>query len=389
MKVGVIKESFPGERRVALVPAALATLRKKGLEVLVEAGAGVAAGYADAAFTAAGAAIEPDRRQVVAAADILIQVRGPGANPTHGAADLSLTHPGQVLVGLLDPLGAPQNVVELARAGVTAFALELLPRITRAQAMDVLSSMANLAGYKAVLIAANAAPRLFPMMMTAAGTIVAAKVLVLGAGVAGLQAIATARRLGAVVEAYDVRPEVREQVHSVGGKFVDLGLETQELADKGGYAKAQSAEFLARQQEALAQFVRAADVVITTAQVPGRRAPTLVTRAMMRGMKPGAVVVDLAAEQGGNCEPTRAGETVDLDGVSIIGPLGLPSTLAFHASQLYAKNVATFLLGLLDKEGGLALRLDDEIIRDTLVTRDGDIVSPRVRHAQEARQKTA
>jgi len=272
----------------------------------------------------------------------------------------------------------------LAERRLTAFALELIPRISRAQSMDALSSMASLAGYKAVLLAAAHAPRVLPMMMTPAGTLSPAKVLILGAGVAGLQAIATAKRLGAVVEAYDVRPEVREQVQSVGGRFVDLGLDTRELADKSGYAKAASAEVLAAQQERLAQFVRAADVVITTAQVPGRRAPVLLTAAMQKGMKPGSVIVDLAAEQGGNCALTQPGETIEVDGVIILGPVNLPSSLPFHASQLYAKNVSTFLLGLVDEHGQLAPRLDDEIIAATLVTRDGAVVSARVREAAAA-----
>jgi NAD(P) transhydrogenase subunit alpha len=388
MKVGVLRESYPGERRVALVPATVGPLAKKGFAVVIEAGAGKAAGYTDDAYQAAGAEVLADRKQVAQAAEILVLVRGGGANPVHADADLALTHPGQMVVGLLDPLGAPGRVRAFADRKLTAFALELLPRITRAQSMDVLSSMASLAGYKAVLLAANQAPRIFPMMMTAAGTIAAAKVLVLGVGVAGLQAIATAKRLGAVVEAYDVRPEVKEQVLSVGGKFVELGLDTKDLADKSGYAKAQSAEFIARQQEALAQFVRQNDVVITTAQVPGRRAPVLLTAAMMKGMKPGSVVVDLAAEQGGNCAVTKAGETVDHEGVSVVGPVNLPSTMAFHASQLYSKNVATFLLGLLDKHGQLALKMDDEIIANTLLTKDGEVLSARVKDALAA-QKTA
>lgn len=380
MKAGVIQESYPGERRVALVPGVMAALKKRGVEVLVQAGAGVAAGYPDDAFAAAGAKVLASRAEVVQQSELLLQVRGPGANPERGAADLALTRPGQVLIGLMNPLGAPDRAAAMADKRCTVFALELLPRITRAQSMDVLSSMANLAGYKSVLLAANASPRLFPMMMTAGGTVAAARVLVLGAGVAGLQAIATAKRLGAIVEAYDVRPEVREQVLSVGGKFVDLGLEAQQ-ADQGGYAKAQSREFIAQQQEKLAGFVRAADAVITTAQVPGRRAPILLTAAMMKGMKPGAVVVDLAAEQGGNCELTHPGETREVDGVTVIGPVNLPSTLAFHASQLYAKNVSTFVLNLLDAQGALSLRMEDEIIRDTLVARDGALVHSRVQEA--------
>ncbi len=383
MRVGVPRESFPGERRVALVPGALAPLLKRGLEVLVEVGAGRLAGYPDEAYLAAGAAVAPDRQRLAADCEVLLQVRGPGANPA-AEADLALTHPGQVLIGLQDPLGSPERSAAAAARQVTLFALELLPRISRAQSMDVLSSMANLAGYKAVLLAAEASPRVFPMMMTAAGTVAAAKVLVLGAGVAGLQAIATAKRLGAVVEAYDVRPEVKEQVQSVGGKFVELGLETGQLSDKSGYAKAQTAEQLARQQEALARYVRAADAVITTAQVPGKRAPLLLTAGMMKGMKPGAVVVDLAAEQGGNCALTVEGKTVEVEGVTIIGPVNLPSTMAFHASQLYAKNVATFLLNLIDKQGQLELRADDEIVSQTLVAKGGEVVSARVREALAA-----
>ncbi|MBI5511354.1 MAG: NAD(P) transhydrogenase subunit alpha [Deltaproteobacteria bacterium] len=390
MKLGVIRESFPGEARVALVPGVIASLAKRGVLVQVEAGAGSEAGYGDDAYAAAGAELVAERAAVVRDADLLAQVRGPGANPRQGDLDLELTHPGQILVGLQDPLGNPERVEAMARRRLTVFGLELLPRISRAQAMDVLSSMANLAGYKAVLLAAAAAPRVFPMMMTAAGTLAPARVLVLGAGVAGLQAIATAKRLGAVVEAYDVRPEVREQVLSVGGKFVDLGLDTTGLADQSGYAKAQSADFSRRQQQALGERVRAADVVITTAQVPGRRAPVLITAAMMQGMKRGAVIVDLAAEQGGNCEKTKPGETRDQDGVSILGPLNLPSTLAFHASQLYAKNIATFVLGLVDAAGAPALDLEDQIIRDTLLTRDGVVVNARVRAALEpAQAKTA
>ncbi len=336
-----------------------AILSKRGLQILVEGGAGRAAGFPDEAYRAAGAEVVRERRRA-ASADVLLMVRGPSANPHRGAADLELTHPGQVIIGLLNPLGASEAMAALAERSVTSYALELVPRITRAQPMDALSSMSSLAGYKAVLLAADAAPRLFPMMMTAAGTLAPARVLVLGAGVAGLQAIATAKRLGAVVEAYDVRPEAKEQVLSVGGKFADLGLDTRALSDKSGYARAQGEEFLARQHEALAPHARAADAVITTAQVPGRRAPVLVTAAMMEGMKPGSVVVDLAAEQGGNCERTRPGETVEVGGVTLLGPVNLPSTLPFHASQLYSRNVSSFLLNLLGKNGALAIRADDE-----------------------------
>jgi NAD(P) transhydrogenase subunit alpha len=389
MKVGFVKESFPGERRVALVPGVVGSLAKRGIQVLAETGAGAAAGHPDAAYSAAGVEIVAERREVFRGADVLLMVRTPGANPVAGDADLAAMGPGQVAIGLADPLGAPERAAAVAERGVTLFALELLPRITRAQPMDVLSSMANLAGYKAVLLAATRSPRIFPMMMTAAGTLSPAKVLVLGVGVAGLQAIATARRLGAVVEAYDVRPEVREQVLSVGGKFVDLGLAANDASDKSGYAKAQSAEFIAAQRERLAGHVRAADVVITTAAVPGRRAPLLITAAMQKGMKPGSIIVDLAAETGGNCELTRPGQEVEVEGVTILGPGNLPASVPFHASQLYAKNISAFLLHLVSQEGALQVNRDDEITRETLVALGGELVHPRVRDAQTSAQKAA
>ncbi len=386
--VGIWKESARGERRVAVVPGVIGALTKKGVTVLIEAGAGADSGYLDSAYLDAGASVVEERRKIADTAQILLRVRGFGPHdPDQGEADVDLIHSGQIVVGMLDPLGAPERIFQLARRKPTAFALELLPRISRAQSMDVLSSMASLAGYKAVLAAAHAAPRLFPMMMTAAGTIAAARVLVLGAGVAGLQAIATAKRLGAIVEAYDVRPEVREQVQSVGGRFVDLGLDTRELSDKSGYAKSQSAEFEAAQQRALAQHVRAADVIITTAQVPGRRAPVLLTAGMMDGMKQGAVIVDLAAEQGGNCVFTRPDETVHHDGVIILGPTNLAASMPLHASQLYAKNVTTFLLtNLVGKDGSIRLDMDDEITRETMVMRDGEITNSRVRDARSTQR---
>jgi len=389
MKIGVCTESYPGERRVALVPAAVAGLMQRKLEVLIQSGAGARAGYGDAAYEHAGAVIVKERKALFEQSDVLLMVRLAGANLSRGAGDMELMHAGQLVIGMMDPLGSPEATLRLALRKVTAFALELLPRITRAQSMDVLSAMANLAGYKAVLLAAAEATRILPLMMTAAGTLAPAKVLVLGVGVAGLQAIATAKRLGAVVEAYDVRPEVREQVQSVGGKFVDLELDTAKASDASGYAKAQSAEFLALQRERLAAYVRLADIVITTAQVPGRKAPILLTAAMLEGMKPGSVIVDLAAEQGGNCELTKPGETVEVDGVHIMGPVNLPSSLPFHASQLYAKNTATFVLALLDKQGALAVNMDDEIVRETLVARDGAVVHPRVKQALVPAQKSA
>jgi NAD(P) transhydrogenase subunit alpha len=381
MIIGVPTETFADERRVALVPLALAALAKRKHGVVVQAGAGAKAGYPDADYNEHGAEILPGRREVFEKADIVVQVRGLGANPDAGLSDLELMRENQVVIAMLDPLGNPAAAEALAERGVTAFAMELLPRITRAQSMDVLSSMATIAGYKAALIAATSLPKMFPMMMTAAGSITPAKVFVIGVGVAGLQAIATAKRLGAVVEAYDIRPEVKDQVKSVGGKFVELELDTDEAGDTGGYARAQSEAFYARQQALMTKHVADADVVITTAAVPGKRAPILVTAAMVEAMKPGAMVVDLAADTGGNCELTDPGKTVDAGGVSIIGPTNVPSSVPFHASQMYAKNVATFLEHLTDQEGELSFDLEDEITRDTLVAKDGEVVHERVAKA--------
>ncbi len=377
MILAVPKETFPGDRRVALVPAAVPSLIKAGLEVLVESGAGAHAGYPDEAYEERGVRIVAERAELFRRADIVIQVRAFGANPDTGKMDLELLRPGQVVVGFLDPLGAQEALQELATHKVTAFAMELMPRIARAQSMDALSSMATVAGYKAVLLAAGSLPRMFPMLMTAAGTITPAKVFVVGAGVAGLQAIATARRLGAVVRAYDVRPAAREQVHSLGAKFVELGLESAQAEDVGGYAKEMDADFYRRQAEMMASVVSESDVVITTAAVPGRRAPILVTADMVAKMRPGSVIVDLAAERGGNCELTRPGETVTEHGVVIIGPLDLPATVPYHASQMYSKNISTFILHLV-KNGELSIDLGDEITRETLVVRDGEIVHPRL-----------
>lgn len=383
MIVGVFKEVYPGERRVALVPASVALLAKQKIEVVVEAGAGAAAGYLDSDYTAAGAKLQ-NQDEIFANAQVLAFVRGTSLLRDEGAGLLSKIGKQHTVIGFFDPLGTPKNAERMAGQAGAAYAMELVPRITRAQSMDALSSMANLAGYKAVLLAANQIAKVLPMMTTAAGTVTAAKVLVLGVGVAGLQAIATAKRLGAAVEAYDIRPEVKEQVQSVGGKFVDLGLQTADASDKGGYAKAQSAEFIAKQQEALAQFVRAADIVITTAQVPGRRAPILVTAAMQKGMKPGSVIVDLAAETGGNCELTKPGQTHVVDGVTMLGPTDLPSSLAYHSSQLYARNIVNFLLHITTKEGQLAAKDDDEIVRETRFAKDGKITHPRVEQALKA-----
>jgi H+-translocating NAD(P) transhydrogenase subunit alpha len=374
MKIGIVSEKLPGERRVALVPTSLAALKKAGLDVMVEQGAGRDAGFPDAAYAEKGAEIVANRADVFAAADIILQVR---------VADPSALRAGQIVIGMADPLGAPQGVQALASKGVTAFALELIPRITRAQSMDVLSSMATVAGYKAVLLAASSLPRMFPLLTTAAGTVTPAHVFIVGVGVAGLQAISTARRLGAVVEAYDVRPAVKEQVQSVGAKFVELPLETAQSEDKGGYAKAQDETFYKRQREMMLKVVAASDVVITTALIPGKRAPILITTEMVEAMPPGSVIVDLAAERGGNCELTKPDEIVRHKEITIIGPSNLPALVPYHASQMYSKNITTFLLHLLGKDGAkqasLALSTDDEITRETLLTRDGAVVHPRVK----------
>jgi NAD(P) transhydrogenase subunit alpha len=378
MIVGVPREIFPGERRVALVPAVLPSLAKVGLEVVVEAGAGAQAGYPDADFVAKGAKLAADRTEVFRVADIVVQVLGHGANDRNGSGDLPLFHRDQVLIGFLRPLGSAQSVQDIAGRGITSFSVELMPRITRAQSMDALSAMATVAGYKAVLIAADVLPRFFPMLTTAAGTITPGRVLILGVGVAGLQAIATARRLGAVVSAYDVRPAVKEQVQSLGARFVELPIEATNAQDARGYATAQDETFYRRQRELLGKVIAENDVVITTAVVPGKKAPILVTAEMVAGMAPGSVLIDLAAERGGNCELTKPGEQVVEHGVTLIGPINLASSVPYHASQMYAKNLATFLL-LLVKDGKLQLNMKDEIIRDTLVTQGGEVANPRLR----------
>jgi H+-translocating NAD(P) transhydrogenase subunit alpha len=376
--VGVPKESFPGERRVALIPSVLPNLAKAGLEVVIEKGAGVEAGYPDAAYVEKGGKILADRAAVFATAEIIAQVLCYGSNDKTGKADLPWMQRDQVLIGFLRALGSREIVQEIAGAGVTSFSIEMMPRTTRAQSMDALSSMATACGYKAVLIAADTLPRFFPMLTTAAGTITPARVLILGVGVAGLQAIATARRLGAVVSAYDLRPAVKEQVHSLGARFVELPIEAKDAQDARGYASAQDDSFYARQRELLGQVVAQHDVVITTAVVPGKKAPVLVTAEMVRGMAPGSVIVDLASERGGNCELTRVGETIIESGVTIIGRINLASTVPYHASSLYARNVSAFLLNLV-KGGKLNINLGDEIIRETLLTRGGEIVNARVR----------
>jgi proton-translocating NAD(P)+ transhydrogenase subunit alpha len=379
IKVGVVSESAPGERRVAIIPGAISVLNKTGIELVMEAGAGVPAGFPDSEYTAKGVALM-SRKEVFAAAEVLLQVRSLGANPETGEADLPLLRRGQTVIGFGEPLTATQAARQLAERGVNFLAMELMPRITRAQSMDALSSMATVAGYKAVLIAANSLPRMFPMLMTAAGTITPARVLVIGAGVAGLQAIATARRLGAVVSGYDIRTAVKEQIESLGARFVVLDVGEAAAEDKGGYAKAMGEEFYRRQREAMGDVLAQNTVVITTAAVPGKKAPVLVTADMVSRMAPGSVIVDIAAERGGNCELTRPGEVVERNGVSIHGPVNLPASVPYHASQMYAKNIATFLKYLI-KDGKLNLDREDEIVRETLVTYEGAVVHPRVSEA--------
>jgi len=380
MIIGVPRETYPGERRVAVVPAVVSQLAKIGAEVLIEKDAGRRAGFADATYQEQGASVAADRAEVFAKADLVTQVRGLGANPEVGRQDLGLLRPGQVVIGFLDPLGTPDAARGLAEKGATAFALELLPRISRAQSMDALSAMATVAGYQAVLRAASAVNKMFPLMMTAAGTITPAKVLIVGAGVAGLQAIATAHRLGGVVQAYDVRPAVKEQVESLGAKFVELELETSGAEAASGYAQAMDEDFYRRQREMMAKVVAECDVVITTAAIPGKKAPVLITGDMVRNMRPGSVVFDLAAEGGGNCELTQPGETIDVDGVSVVGPVNLPSSIPADASQMYARNITAFLKNLIN-DGQVAINTEDQIIRETLLTYKGEVVNARVREA--------
>jgi H+-translocating NAD(P) transhydrogenase subunit alpha len=378
MIVGVPRESYPGERRVALVPGVIPHLKKAGLDVVLEQNAGLEAGYPDAEYIAKGARILKDRAEVFGTADILIQVLCHGSNDKTGKADLPLYRRDQILIGFLRPLGVLETIEDIARAGVISFAVELMPRTTRAQSMDALSSMGTICGYKAVLIAADTLPRLFPMMTTAAGTITPGRVFVIGAGVAGLQAIATARRLGAVTSAYDLRPAVKEQVQSLGARFVELPVEAEDAQDAGGYARAQDDSFYRRQRELLTGVVAENDVVITAAVIPGKRSPVLITRDMVAGMAPGSVIIDLAAERGGNCELTKIGEKVIENGVTIIGWLNLASSVPHDASQMYARNIAAFLAHLV-KDGKARLEADDEIVRSTLVTRGGEVINPRVR----------
>jgi NAD(P) transhydrogenase subunit alpha len=378
VKIGVPKESYPGEQRVAVIPEMVPAFSREGVKMTVEAGAGAKCGFSDSAYIDKGAAVASDRKELFQSCDVILQVRALGANPEAGKSDLDLFRSGQLIVGHFEPLTFPKLIQEMAPRSVIAFSIELLPRITRAQSMDALSSMATVAGYKAVLLAAESSRKMFPLLMTAAGTVSPAHVFIIGAGVAGLQAIATARRLGAVVKAYDIRPAVKEQVQSLGAKFVELELETKDAEDKGGYAKAMDDEFYRRQRQMMAAVMSESDVVITTAAVPGKKAPILITKEMVEKMPAGSVIVDLAAERGGNCELTKPGETVDANGVRVLGPLNLPATIPYHASQMYSRNLLSFVRHLL-QNGGLTPNTEDEIIRDTMLTHQGEVVNKQVR----------
>jgi H+-translocating NAD(P) transhydrogenase subunit alpha len=378
MIVGVPKETFEGEKRVALSPDAAATLIKAGLEIHVESGAGLEAGFTDEAYTKKGAKVVADRAAVFDAAKIIAQVQTPSANTSHGDADIDALTTEHIVIGCADPLSGNDGLKKMIEKKITLFGMEMIPRITRAQSMDVLSSQANLAGYKAVLMAANEMPQACPMFMTAAGTIKPARIFIVGAGVAGLQAIATARRLGAIVTAYDVRAACKEQVESLGAKFVEVELETSDNEDKGGYAKEQSVEQLKKQQEQLARIVAESDAVITTAAIPGRKAPVIVTADMVQRMRQGSVIIDLAAERGGNCELTEARKTVIKHGVKIVGPSNIPATIPRDASLMYGNNVATFIK-LITKDGELNLDMSDEVIAGTLVCQDGKVLNARIR----------
>jgi proton-translocating NAD(P)+ transhydrogenase subunit alpha len=378
MILGVPKEIYPGERRVGIVPAVIPNLKKAGLEVIVEMGAGVLAGYPDAEYANKGARLVQQRADLFREADIVVQFLVHGANDKNGSEDLPLMKQGQILVGFLRPLGTVKTVQEIAERGVTSFSVELMPRTTRAQSMDALSSMATICGYKAVVLAADTLPRMFPMLTTAAGTIAPARALIIGAGVAGLQAIATARRLGAVASAYDMRPAAKEQVQSLGGRFVELPIEAKNAQDARGYGTVQDESFYQKQRELLGNTIAESDMVITAAVIPGKKSPVLVTKEMVERMAPGSVIVDLAAERGGNCELTKPDETIVAHGVTIIGEFNLAASVPYHASQLYARNVSAFLQYLV-KDGQVQLNLNDEIVRETLVTQGGEVVNARVR----------
>lgn len=373
MHLAVPKETVKGERRVALVPEVIPQLLKSGHTVAVEAGAGLRAGFTDESYAAAGASIALDFAAVCSTADMVLKVLRPDMD-----RELPLIAAKTVLIGLLQPAGDVDFFQLAAEKDITALSMELVPRTTRAQMMDALSSQSTVAGYKAVLLAANALQKFFPMLMTAAGTVRPARVLVIGAGVAGLQAIATARRIGAVVEAFDTRPVVKEQVQSLGATFVELDVGTADAEDSGGYAKELAEEHIRREKELIHERARLSDVVITTALVPGKRAPLLVTADTVQAMKPGSVIVDLAGEQGGNCELTEPGATIEKYGVKIIAPLHISSQLAYHSSQMYAKNVSA-LIGLLTKDGKLNLDMNDDIVAAVTVTADGEIRNESIR----------
>jgi NAD(P) transhydrogenase subunit alpha len=383
MKIGVPKEIAANETRVALIPDTVGQLTRKGLQVVVETGAGQLASYLDEAYQKAGATIAPDAATVYAEADMICKVQRPLMNDQLGKSEIALMKPGTVLITFFQPLVNHDLVRQLADARVTSFSMDAIPRITRAQSMDALSSMSTIAGYKAVLIAAGRMGRFFPLLMTAAGSVPPARVFVLGAGVAGLMAIATARRLGAVVEAFDVRPAVKEQVESLGAKFVEMPLE-ENAETAGGYATQLSEDAHKREVELLHKHAKDSDVIITTALIPGRPAPVLITADMVRDMKPGSVIVDLAAENGGNCELTEAGQELIKHNVWVLGPLNVPATMPIHASQLYSKNIANLLALLVNKEAQFGPNYEDEIVAGTCITRDGEIVHAAVKSAVEA-----
>ncbi|MHC2070262.1 Re/Si-specific NAD(P)(+) transhydrogenase subunit alpha [Bremerella sp. T1] len=382
MIVAVVRENFPGEHRVALVPNSVLTLTKAGATVLIEKGAGTAAGFPDQQYVEKGAELIESRQEAFEKSDVLFQVRSYGANPSEGKADLDFMKPGQIVIGMADPLGNLSAIQEVAAKQAKLFALEMIPRITRAQSMDVLSSQATIAGYRAVLLAAIHLPKMYPMLMTAAGTLSPAKVFVIGAGVAGLQAIATAKRLGAVVTAYDVRPEAKEQIESLGAKCVQLQLESEGAQDKGGYAKDLGEEFYQKQREFMGEICGESDVVITTAAIPGRKSPLLVTTEGIKRMPPGSVAIDLAAERGGNIEPSEPDQTVELDGIQILGPTNLASEIPNHASQMFSNNITKFLMNMV-KEGQLDVNMEDEIVSGTIATNDGEVANARLREMLE------
>ena len=378
MIIGITRELVAGENRVSLCPDNVQSLVDKGLELWVEQNAGAQAGFSDDDYISVGAKVVSDRDELFAKSDVILQVQSFGSNTENADDDLKRLKAKQLVIGMMDPLAQPQAAQQVAGTGATAIALEMVPRISRAQSMDVLSSMATLAGYRSVLLGAEAAPRILPMLMTAAGTLQPARVLIMGVGVAGLQACATAKRLGAVVEAYDVRPAAREQIISVGATPVELDLPAESSEGAGGYAKKQSEEFLRMQREQMTEVVARQDIIITTAAIPGAKSPILVTEDMLKAMKTGSVLVDLAAERGGNCESTQMGKTVVAHGVTIVGPENLASDVAFHASQMYGNNIQT-LLELILEEGEINLDFEDEIVAGTVIAHGGEVPHPYMR----------